>query len=129
MYTQICPIFAGPVTYCHNNNIGLNHVVAPVVHPEVMDQTLNEGSNALFTCQATGDPVPTISWYFNGAPVDEANTMKYIMISNTLIVINVQSSDVGTYACNATNIVTTDTSSGVLTVNGKLFYTCPSLMQ
>ena len=85
-----------------------------------MDQTQNEGSNALFTCQATGDPVPTITWYFNGAPVDEANIMKYIIISNTLIVINVQSSDVGTYTCIATNIVTTDTSSGVLTVNGEL---------
>ena len=94
-----------------------------------MDQILNEGSNALFTCQASGDPVPTITWHFNGVPVDEDNIMKYIIISNTLIVINVQSSDVGTYTCNATNIVTTVTSSGVLTVNGKLLYTCPSLIE
>ena len=95
-----------------------------------MDETQNEGDTALFTCQATGEPVPTISWYFNGGPVDKANTMKYTIsmmslntttINNTLTIMNVQSSDVGTYTCNATNVVSSDTSSGVLTINGKLF--------
>ena len=83
---------------------------------------------ASFTCQATGEPVPTISWHFNGVLVDKANTMKYtismmslnITISSTLTIMNVQSSDVGTYTCNATNVVSTDTSSGILTVNGEL---------
>ena len=94
-----------------------------------MDQTQNEGYIVSFTCQATGEPVPTITWYFNNDPVDEANTMKYIIsmeplntttISSILTIMNVQSSDVGTYTCNATNVVSTDTSSGVLTVNGEL---------
>ena len=94
-----------------------------------MDQIQNEGNTISFTCQATGEPVPTITWYFNGAPVDEANTMKYTISmmslnittnSSTLTIMNVQSSDVGTYTCNATNLVSTDTSSGVLTVNGEL---------
>ena len=94
-----------------------------------MDQTQNEGDIVSFTCQVTGEPVPTITWYFNSAPVDEANTMKYIIsmeslnpttISSILTIMNVQSSDVGTYTCNATNVVSSDTSSGVLTVNGKL---------
>ena len=94
-----------------------------------MDQTQNEGDIVSFTCQATGEPVPAIPWYFNSAPVDEANTMKYIIsmeslntttISSILTIMNVQSSDVGTYTCNATNVVSTDTSSGVLTVNGEL---------
>ena len=94
----------------------------------MIDQTQNEGDNASFTCQATGEPVPTISWYFNGTPVDVTNTMKYTTsmmslntttISNTLTIMSVQSSDVGTYTCNATNVVSSDISSGVLTVNGK----------
>ena len=104
-------------------------LVAPAISPEVMDQTEDEGDTASFTCQATGEPVPTISWYFNGAPVDEANTMKYTIsmmslntttINNTLTIMSVESSDVGTYTCNATNVVSNDTSSGVLTVNGEL---------
>ena len=95
----------------------------------MIDEIQNEGDSASFTCQATGEPVPTISWYFNGNPVNQANTMKYTIsmmpsntttISSTLTIMNVQSSDVGTYTCNATNVVSTDTSSGVLTVNGEL---------
>ena len=93
-----------------------------------MDDIQDEGDTASFTCQATGEPVPTISWYFNGAPVDEANTMKYTIemmslntttINNTLTIMSVESSDVGTYTCNATNVISTDTSSGVLTVNSE----------
>ena len=96
--------------------------------PELMDQTQDEGDTVSFTCQAAGQPIPTITWYYNGAPVDEANAMKYSIsvmllntatISNTLTIMSVQSSDVGTYTCNATNVVSTDTSSGVLTVNGE----------
>ena len=92
-----------------------------------MDQTQNEGDTASFTCQATGEPVPTISWYFNGNLL--ANGTEYMIsimslntttISSILTIMNVQSSDVGTYTCNATNVVSSDTSSGVLTVNGEL---------
>ena len=93
-----------------------------------MDQTQNEGDIASFTCQATGEAIPTIIWYFIGALVDEHNTMKYTISmmslntttnSSTLTIMNVQSSDVGTYTCDATNVVSNDTSSGVLTVNGE----------
>ena len=98
-----------------------------MINPEVMDEAENEGDIASFTCQATGEPVPTISWYFNGSLL--VNGTEYIIsmmslntttISSTLTIMNVQSSDVGTYTCNATNVVSSDTSSGVLTVNGEL---------
>ena len=94
-----------------------------------MDDSQNEGGIASFTCQADGDPLPTISWYFNGAPLDESNTAKYMITerqssttTNTdiLNIMSVESSDVGTYTCNATNVVSSDNSSGVLTVNGEL---------
>ena len=106
----------------------LNYLVAPSISPQVMNPTQNEGSNASFTCQATGEPVPTIVWYFNGALVNATNTIKYTIsmmsfniatINDTLTIMNVQSSDVGTYTCNATNALSSNTSFGVLTVNGK----------
>ena len=92
-----------------------------------MDQTQNEADTATFTCQATGVPVPTISWYFNDVPVDVTDLVKYGFISPfaglSLLRINrVQSSDVGTYTCNATNVISSDTSSGVLTVDGKAYF-------
>ena len=99
----------------------LHHLVAPSISPEVMDQTLNEGSNAFFMCSVTGEPVPTISWYFNGSLLKN-DTTKHTIATYELRVLNVQSSDAGTYTCNATNVVSSDTSSGALTVNGKSVY-------
>ena len=91
-----------------------------------MDQAENEGDTASFTCQATGRPVPTISWYYNNTLL--VNGTEYMItemslntttINNTLTIMSVESSDAGTYTCNATNVVSSDTSSGVLTVNGE----------
>ena len=94
----------------------------------MINQTVNEGDTALITCIATGKLIPIISWYFNGAPVKKANTTKYMiseMLLNTftknsiLTVMNLTLSDMGIYTCNATNQVSSDSSSGVLTVNRK----------
>ena len=102
-------------------------LVAATISPEVLDQTQDEGDTTSFSCQATGEPVPTISWYFNGALLADGVThiisetsVNTTTINSTLTIMSVQSSDVGTYTCNATNVVSSDTSSGVLTVNGEL---------
>ena len=89
-----------------------------MISPAVMDQILNQGNNAIFICDVTGEPVPTISWHINGSLL-ESNTSKHIIATNELQVLKVQSSDVGTYTCNATNVVSTVTSSGVLSVRGE----------
>ena len=108
------------------NNLFL---VAALVYPELMDVMQNEGDTTSFTCQAIGIPIPSIGWYYNGVSVNETNIMKYTIsvvllntttICSTLTIMNIQSSDVGTYTCNATNVVSSDTSSAVLTVNGEL---------
>ena len=115
------PLLCFMIVYC---TLFTGTVVSVAISPKVMDQTENETDTASFTCQATGEPVPTISWYFNDVPVDVTNTVKYAVTSaapgqSVLRINNVQSSDVGTYTCNATNVVSSDTSSGVLTVNGE----------
>ena len=110
--------------------LALIATASPTISPEVMDQTQNETNTISFTCQATGEPVPTISWYFNDVPVDVTNIAKYIVsvislhvtANSTLTIMNVLSSDVGTYTCNATNVASSATSSGVLTVNGEDYY-------
>ena len=108
----------------------MDFLVAVAVSPKVTYFAQNEGNVVSFICQATGGPFPTITWYFNGTPVSNDTIMnKYEVllmevntttISSILTIMNVQSSDVGTYTCNATNVVSSDTSSGVLTVNGEL---------
>jgi len=97
----------------------------------VTNQTLNEGDTAYFTCQSTGQPIPKITWYFHGAPVEISNIVKYMIsemslnhatISSTLTIIAVESTDIGTYTCDAVNVVATRNSSGMLTVDGKCCY-------
>lgn len=57
-----------------------------------------------------------------------ANTMKYMISeiefnpitkNSSLTIMDLEFSDIGTYTCNATNFVSSDTSSGKLIVNGK----------
>jgi len=50
-------------------------------------------------------------------------SLNAISISSTLTIMSIQSSDVGGYTCNATNTISTATSSGVLTVNGEFLHT------
>ena len=56
----------------------LVYLVGPSII-QLIYQTEDEGDTASFTCQADGEPLPTISWYFNGAPLDESNTAKYMI--------------------------------------------------
>ena len=71
-------------------------------------QAYNIGHTAVFSCQATGKPVPFIDWYFNGAKVNTTSSVKYSLSSpistdyvhSTLIILKVTSLDAGTYTCN-----------------------------
>ena len=88
----------------------------------------NETNPITFTCQATGEPLPTISWYFNGVMINALNTSDYnisntvsgVVVESLLTIFNAQSSDVGTYTCHAENVIGSDSSSGILTLNGKI---------
>ena len=91
----------------------------------------NETNYIQFVCQAIGVPVPNITWSFNGVMVNLSDSFKYnsssmylneSIIESTLSLRNTESSDVGRYTCVASNIIGTDRSFGVLTVNGKYTY-------
>ena len=108
----------------------LHTVVQAEVTSEVADLLENETNPIIFSCQATGEPVPFIRWYFKGVMINVSDASKYnvsntlseSVITSTLTISNVQSSDVGTYTCQAENIIGIDQSSGILTVNSK--YLC-----
>ena len=102
--------------------------VTPSIDVLINNEIRNQSQNVTFLCQAVGEPVPDISWYFNGVMINVSdNSSKYMIMSrslnittteNTLTVYNVTSSDVGTYTCNATNVVGSDSTNGHLQVNG-----------
>ena len=101
----------------------------PNIQNSIENQVRDQTENVTFLCQAVGEPVPDISWHFNGVMIKVSdNSSKYMIISrslnittteNTLTVYNVRSSDVGTYTCNSSNIIGSVTSSGILTVTSK----------
>ena len=104
--------------------------VIPNIEILINDEIKNQTENATFLCQAMGEPIPDISWYFNDVMINISdNSSKYMIMSrslnittteNTLTVYNVTSSDVGTYSCNSSNIIGSVTRSGILTVTSKI---------
>ena len=102
------------------------YVVPAEIIDELTDLLENETLPSTFTCEATGEPVPNISWYFDDATLIVSDASKYnvsnslngIVIKSLLTIVSAQSSDVGKYTCQAENIIGTDRSSGILTVNG-----------
>ena len=103
--------------------------------PEITDDVIDhvviekETNSVKFTCEAIGTPLPAISWYFNDVTINQEND-KYIIyatgvpekVESSLTIFNPVFSDAGTYTCYAENVVGSDNSSGILTVNGKIQY-------
>ena len=55
----------------------------------------------------------------NASKYNVSNTLRETTVTSLLTISNANSSDVGTYTCQAENFIGIDQSSGVLTVNGK----------
>jgi len=93
----------------------------------MMNRVHLENDTAAFTCQASGIPIPSVEWYYNGEQL-KASPDKYIISSSmqnnkdsvidTLIILRLELYDVGTYTCNASNLVGFEVNSGLLTLNG-----------
>jgi hypothetical protein len=85
---------------------------APLISAQPQSQTVNAGSNVLFTVGATGTPTPGYQWRFNGYDIFGATSSSYVRA-------NVQSGDAGNYTVVASNSLGFAVSSNaVLTVNG-----------
>ena len=114
------------IWWCKFNN---NFAVIPSINNSIKNEISNQTENVTFLCQAVGEPVPDISWYFNGVMINVSDSSsKYMIMSrslnittteNTLTVYNLTSSDVGTYTCDSSNMIGSVTSSGILTVTSK----------
>ena len=90
-----------------------------------MDREYKEGETATFECLVRSTRRPHITWHFKNKTLNNYDQSKYIISSplsslrSTLIILDVKSSDVGTYICNATNAAGSATSAGNLAVHSK----------
>ena len=81
-------------------------------HPQGVAKT--EGDNVTLSCNATANPVATISWTRDGSPVDTGGNSPRISFSNDikqLTITNVHRKDSGEYRCVARNSLGNDTSN------------------
>ena len=102
-------------------------IVQAEITDGVTDMLENETFTSVFSCQATGEPVPEITWYFNNVMINildinynVSTAVKEIIVTSVFTIVSAQSSDVGRYTCVAHNFIGGDQISGVLTVNGML---------
>lgn len=59
------------------------------------DQTLKIGSYAILECEASGSPIPTISWKFNEHPLTTSNRIFLGSENTELHIDNVKETDEG----------------------------------
>ena len=98
----------------------------------IIDILLNETRQVIFSCEVTGEPVPTISWLFNGKKIKENDTVNYyISVCNNkavnmsnLIFPSKELSNIGVYTCEANNTIYHERSSAALTIISELHKSC-----
>ena len=69
-----------------------------ITYPPEPKPLLAIGKNHTLTCNASGDPLPNISWTKDGIPVD-----RFYVTGYQLDLFDVRLEDVGSYRCTASN--------------------------
>lgn len=95
-------------------------LVIPVIHAGIVMVTVDEGDTAVLDCNATGNPIPTVSWFHFSSPVPVPGDTRIRQADNdSLIVTDVSADDEGVYVCEASNIAGSETATLELSVNGE----------
>ena len=80
--------------------------------------------NTTIICRPEAAPVPTITWFKNGSPLNpgEDETSRIMLLPNgNLFISPVYTSDAGSFSCRAENNLGVAESTGNLTVLGTVF--------
>ena len=124
-------VFAEPVNLYVTVTVNYKCINFYVVQAEITDELPdvleNETNLVTFNCEAAGEPIPSISWYYNGFMINVSDESEYrvsssmndTVITSLFTILYAQSYDAGIYTCEAENFIGNDSSSGILTINGK----------
>ncbi|XP_068442038.1 cell adhesion molecule-related/down-regulated by oncogenes isoform X2 [Clinocottus analis] len=77
------------------------------------DQLVPRGSSARFTCVATGNPSPNVTWLFNANPITPSH--RFQISGSSLVVTDVTPQDEGLFQCLLDNGIGSAQSCAVLT--------------
>uniref|UniRef100_A0A673KYN2 Inactive tyrosine-protein kinase 7-like n=1 Tax=Sinocyclocheilus rhinocerous TaxID=307959 RepID=A0A673KYN2_9TELE len=88
---------------CSNDNFTLNIIdksfPQPVVKPE--DLVVMRNEEALFHCQFTAEPLPTVEWYHENEPVANKSRYDTLIHNGSLLITQVKQRNTGLYKCVA----------------------------
>ena len=110
------------------NHLSSLYTAAPVIdHISPNTMTVNVGDPLTLSCTSRGSPPDTFTWRKDNGPVLQSTTTPVTYNNNSAVfrasysIDSVTTSDSGTYTCNVTNPIGSD--SAVITVNiiSKLF--------
>ena len=117
-----------PITADFMNNKFSFSVVQPLIIT-LLDNTttvIHEGMNSSFTYEATGYPIPTVTWHrVDGSSTDGVSMNDNILtedgsdnvligggnVSANLVITNASRENTGVYICSASNTIGTDSRS------------------
>ena len=91
--------------------------MVPVITQAPMDVSGELGGSVVFTCTATGIPLPDITWMDEDGNMVEMTSDMVINATNiqsTLTLSNLQDEDFDNYTCTATNMFGSDSATALL---------------
>ena len=80
-----------------------------ITHPK--NVTIEERLLMTLFCNATGNPLPTISWTKDGSPLTKTQGIIFTGENETLSIANITRSESGNYRCVTRNSLGNDTSN------------------
>ena len=95
-------------------------IITPLDNTTIL---IHEGMNRSFTCEATGYPIPTVTWHrvdgpsVDGVPISESILTKDGSVIANLMITNASREHTGAYSCIANNSISSD--SRIIRIVGK----------
>uniref|UniRef100_A0A493T1C8 Palladin n=1 Tax=Anas platyrhynchos platyrhynchos TaxID=8840 RepID=A0A493T1C8_ANAPP len=99
----------------------INQASPPQFTQKLRSQEVAEGNKVLLECRVAGNPVPDVSWFFEGK---ELQNFSYIQIHSgsgglhSLIIAEAFEDDTGRYTCLASNPLGSDSTSAEIFIEG-----------
>ena len=103
----------------------LFHTELPLITIHSEGKSPIEGENITLSCNATGNPEPSISWVKDGSPINSNSRISFSQVNKRLTITSISRTDSGEYQCVVRNRFGNDTSNSKVNVLCKcrtLFY-------
>lgn len=90
--------------------------VPPMIQPAPQTMVVSVGDKMTLPCATSGNPKPSITWYYERRRIDPRDPKYTVMEDGSLVINSVQEEDTGSYVCSAQNIAGRDSQGRLLRV-------------